>query len=125
MTISPTATFERRRHPRFPVEVGAIVGFSHNGNGLEGVIVDLSMGGLQLRFTEPLPKIEGIFTIAHGLAGPLQVHQTWVRGTTMGVSFDMPEDSALSRELRCVQLLLDNPSIDDADQTSLSGQQPG
>lgn len=98
---------DRRRHARHKLEVGNVVGFSCGGLEYEGVIVDISMGGLRLRMTERAPVIEGDFTLMHDLAGPLQARQSWNRGTSMGIEFHMADDSELARSLRCVQILLD------------------
>jgi hypothetical protein len=108
---------DRRRYERHELEVGNVVGFSHGGLDYEGIIVDISMGGLRIRMTERAPLIEGDFTLMHDLAGPLQAKQSWSRGTSMGVEFHMAEDSELSRSLRCVQILLDGDGkgADDGD----------
>jgi len=98
---------DRRRYERHELEVGNVVGFSHGGLDYEGVIVDISMGGLRIRMIERAPLIEDDFTLMHDLAGPLQARQSWSRGTSMGIEFHMAEDSELSRSLRCVQILLD------------------
>ena len=98
---------DRRTDPRFGVEIGAVVGFSHNDRNFEGVIVDISLGGMRFRMTAPPPVIEDDFTVMHPQAGALQVRQSWIKGSAMGVEFAMPHDSRLARSLRCVQLLLD------------------
>ena len=110
---------DRRRYERHELGVGNVVGISYGGLDYEGVIVDISMGGLRIRMTERAPLIEDDFTLMHDLAGPLQARQSWSRGTSMGIEFHMAEDSELSRSLRCVQILLDGDGYgedaDDAD----------
>lgn len=115
---------DRRRHARHKLEVGNVVGFSRDGLEYEGVIVDISMGGLRLRMTERAPSIEDDFTLMHERAGPLQVRQSWCRGTSMGIEFVAAEDSELARSLRCVQILLDGSGDGDTDAADTAEPQP-
>ena len=101
---------DRRRHPRYSVEIGNLVGFSYDGDNYEGVISDISFGGMCIRATEALPVIEDSFTLMHGVAGPLQVRQSWCKGSAMGIEFNHAKDSDLARSLRCVQILLNGES---------------
>jgi hypothetical protein len=108
MDKQKSSGLDRRRHPRYHVEVGNLVGFSSDGAEFEGVISDISFGGMRIRATEALPVIEGSFTLMHSAAGPLQVQQSWCKGSAMGVEFTITKDSDLVRSLRCVQILLND-----------------
>ena len=65
MTEEPIKGADRRLHARHKLEIGNIVGFSRDGLEYEGIIVDISMGGLRLRMTERAPSIDGHFTLMH------------------------------------------------------------
>ena len=106
MTERKSFSRDRRRHPRYAVEVGNLVGFHHAGVDFEGVVADISFGGMCVRSTKALPTIEGSFTVMHAVAGPLQVQQSWRKGSAMGVEFQQVADSDLARSLRCVQILI-------------------
>jgi hypothetical protein len=124
MTKSLLQGSDRRRHARHKLGVGNVVGFSRDGLEYEGVIVDISMGGLRLRMTERAPLIEDDFTLMHERAGPLQVRQSWCRGTAMGIEFAVADDSELARSLRCVQILLDGSGDSDTDATDRAEPKP-
>lgn len=99
---------ERRREPRFRIEPGPWLKVFHDGLKWDGVLVDLSLGGMRLHLEEEAPAIADNLTVTHSLAGTLRMRQSWANGAAMGLQFDMPTDSKLARELRCVQLLLDD-----------------
>ena len=71
-SFNSTSGVDRRTDPRYSVEIGAVVGFSHDSSDFEGVIVDISLGGMRLRMTTPPPVIEDEFTVMHPQAGALQ-----------------------------------------------------
>jgi hypothetical protein len=124
MTEEPIKGADRRHHARHKLETGNIVGFSRDGLEYEGIIVDISMGGLRLRMTERAPSIDGHFTLMHERAGPLQVRQSWCQGTSMGIEFVAAEDSELARSLRCVQILLDGNGETGGDTDAADNAEP-
>ena len=101
---------ERRNHERYALEVGNLVTISDDGKAYEGVIVDISLGGMCVRFLEAAPALVGVFSLQQTCGSDLLARQSWIRGSAMGVEFAMEEDSELARTLKCVQVVVNATS---------------
>jgi hypothetical protein len=88
VAIPPATTGERRNHRRIQVLLSAAV--EHERRTSLARLLDLSSGGLRLRFAEPV-RVGDEVTLARGSVR-IASKVVWTKGATAGLKFDQPID---------------------------------